>query len=79
MQMETHKKKPYMKAVIFGLISIASYIILFRNVGVVMDSFTRGGIYAALPVGSVFYFSFLHGAFASNVIELMGLQAKKKR
>jgi len=79
LKMETHKKKPYMKAAIFGVISIASYVILFQNVGLVMEHFTRGGLYAALPVGSVFYFSFLHGAFASNVLEVIGLQAKKKR
>jgi TRAP-type C4-dicarboxylate transport system permease small subunit len=76
--MATHKK-PYLKALIFGVISITSYIILFQNVELVMDNFTRGGIYAALPVGSVFYFSFLHGAFASNVLEVVGLQAKKKK
>lgn len=73
------KKKPYVAAVIFGIISIASYIILFRNVDLVMETFTHGGVYAALPVGSVFYFSFLHGAFASNVLEVLGLEAKKKK
>jgi hypothetical protein len=77
--MAKNKKKPYLKALIFGIISIASYIILFKNIGLVMDNFTRGGAYAALPVGSVFYFSFLHGAFASNVLEVVGLEAKKKK
>jgi hypothetical protein len=73
------KKKPYLKAVIFGVLSIASYVFLFKNVTLVMDNFTHGGWYAALPVGTAFYFSFLHGAFASNTLDVLGLEAKKKK
>lgn len=73
------KRKPYVKALIFGVISIASYIFLFRNVDFVMENYTRGGIYAALPVTTVFYFSFMHGAFASNVLDVLGIEAKKKK
>jgi len=73
------KKKPYLKAIVFGIISIGSYIYLFQNVGLVMEQFTRGGKYAALPIAAAFYFSFLHGAFCSNVLEVLGLEAKKKK
>lgn len=73
------KKKPYLKAAIFGIISIVSYIFLFSNSKLVMEEYTRGGMYAALPVLTAFYFSFLHGAFCSNVLDLVGLQAKKKK
>lgn len=72
------KKKPYGKAIIFGVISIASYIILFSNRTLVMDYFTRGGAFAAFPVITAFYFSFIHGAFCSNVLNVMGLHAAKK-
>lgn len=77
--MAKSKKKPYLKAAIFGAISIASYIILFKNVGFVMEEYTRGGVYAALPVSTVFYFSFMHGAFASNLLDVLGIEAKKKK
>jgi hypothetical protein len=77
--MAKSKKKPYLKAVIFGIASIASYIFLFSNSKLVMEEYTRGGAYAALPVLTAFYFSFLHGAFASNVLDVVGLQAKKKK
>ncbi|MEJ2314585.1 MAG: hypothetical protein P8Y85_07380 [Nitrospirota bacterium] len=77
--MAKSKKKPYLKAIIFGAVSIASYVFLFSNVKLVMEEFTRGGAYAVLPVAAAFYFSFLHGAFCSNILDLMGLQAKKKR
>jgi hypothetical protein len=45
----------------------------------VMEHFTRGGIYAALPILAAFFFSFLHGAFASNVLSVLGLEAAKSR
>jgi hypothetical protein len=76
---ERKMKKPYMKAIIFGIISIASYLYLFQNSTLVMDTFTRGGAYAALPIAAAFYFSFMHGAFASNVLDVMGLEAKTKK
>lgn len=76
---KSKKKKPYLKAIVFGIISIASYIFLFKNVGFVMENFTHGGIYAALPVVTALYFSFLHGAFASNVLDVLGIEAKRKK
>lgn len=76
---KSKKKKPYLKAIVFGILSISCYIVLFKNVGLVMENFTHGGSYAALPVLTAFFFSFLHGAFASNVLEVLGLEAKKKK
>jgi hypothetical protein len=73
------KRKPYIQAAIFGVLSIASYVVLFSNQGMVTEYFTRGGKYAALPIAAAFYFSFLHGAFASNVLSLLGLEAAKGR
>jgi len=76
--MSEHKQKPYGKAIVFGILSISSYIGLFMNKTLVMDYFTRGGKYAALVIVTAFYFSFIHGAFASNTLEVLGLTAKKK-
>ncbi len=75
--MKEKNKKPYLNTVIFGAFSLASYIVLFMNQEVVTDFFTKGGKYAVLPIATAFYFSFLHGAFASNLISVMGLEAKK--
>ena len=77
--MSKHKKKPYGKAIFFGLLSIGSYIGLFMNKALVMDYFTRGGKYAALVIVTAFYFSFIHGAFASNTLDVIGLQAAQKK
>lgn len=73
------KKKPYLKALIFGALSIGSYVGLFSNKALVMDYFTRGGKYAAMVIITAFYFSFIHGAFASNTLDVLGITAKAKK
>jgi len=66
------------KTIGLGLGVAALYAAVFLNSGTVMQYFTRGGWYAALPVVTVFLFSFVHGAFASNVWSLLGIEATKK-
>jgi len=67
------KKKPYVQFVIFGILSATSYVFLFMKQDVVIDYTTRGGIFAALPIAAAFYFSFVHGAFGSNLLSLLGV------
>jgi hypothetical protein len=62
----------------YGLFSAALYGAVFMNADTVMSYFTKGGFYAALPIATVFAFSFVHGAFASNLWSLMGIEAMKK-
>jgi hypothetical protein len=62
----------------WGLGTVALYAAVFMNGNTVMDYFTRGGWYAALPVGSVFLFSYVHGSFSHNVWEVMGIRAPQK-
>jgi hypothetical protein len=61
-----------------GLGSLALYAAVFTNSGTIMKYFTKGGIFAALPILTVFAFSFVHGAFASNLWSLLGIEATKK-
>jgi len=68
-----------MQTIIFGVISLASYIILFSNEGLVTDTYTKGGYYAAFPIVTAFWFSFIHGAFGSNLLTVLGLEAKKSK
>ncbi|MFZ5758166.1 MAG: hypothetical protein ACOY4H_13925 [Thermodesulfobacteriota bacterium] len=70
-------KKPVVPTIIFGAISLTAYILLFRNEKLVMDTFTMGGWYTAFPILTAFFFSFIHGAFASNLLSTLGLEAKK--
>ena len=71
------KSKPYLKTIIFGTISISAYVLLFTNVKLVTEVFTMGGWRWVYPVGAAFFFSFIHGAFASNLLSTIGLEAKK--
>lgn len=73
------KKKPYGKAIFWGIISLVAYISIFKYQDVVMGYFTRGGWYAALPIVTVFFFSFVHGSFCSYLLSVMGIEAAKKR
>jgi hypothetical protein len=66
------------KTVGLGIAAAALYAAVFLNADTVMKYFTRGAWYAALPVATVFVFSFVHGAFASQFWSLMGIEATKK-
>ena len=61
-----------------GLGSAALYAAVFTNSGIVMKYFTKGGIFAALPIVTVFAFSFVYGPFTSNLWSLLGIEATKK-
>ena len=61
-----------------GLASAALYAAVFTNTGTIMKYFTKGGIFAALPIVTVFAFSFVYGPFTSNLWSLLGIEATKK-
>jgi len=72
-----NKKRPVLLAVFFGAISILAYLLLFMNEEWVMNNFTKGNWYAAYPIVTAFFFSFVHGVFASYFISTLGLEEKK--
>ncbi len=72
------KKKPVGKMLLFGAMSLSAYLFLFSNEKLVTQTFTLGGWHAVFPVATAFLFSFMHGAFASNLLSVIGLEAKKK-
>lgn len=72
------KKKPVLSMVVFGALSISMYVALLTHQDWVTDTFTRGGINTMWPVGTAFVFSFIHGAFASNFLSVLGIEARKK-
>jgi hypothetical protein len=57
--------------------TVGLYTALFANEAAVTDLYTRGSFYAALPVLTAFAFSIVHGAFASQCLEALGITAKK--
>lgn len=73
------QKRGYLgKTIGYGLATVGLYAAVFMNADTVMSSFTRGGWFAAMPIATVFLFSFVHGAFASHLWSLLGIEAMKK-
>lgn len=62
----------------WGLATAALYAAVFTNSGTIMSYFTRGGLYAALPIVTVFLFSYIHGTFAHHVWEALGIRAPQQ-
>jgi len=73
------KKKPYGTAIIFGIISVALYVVLLTQQEVVNEYFTKGGVYAFLPIAAAFIVSFVHGNFTGNFWTVLGVEASKKK
>ena len=79
MATSSSKKKPVGKMLVTGLLSIALYAVLFSNQDLVSNTFTRGGFYAFLPIGTALIFSFVHGAFTGHFWTVLGVEASKKK
>jgi len=73
------EKKPFSKLIMFGLGSLILYTAVFTHEDLVTEWFTKGKWFATLPIGTVFMFSFVHGAFASYLWSVLGLEVVKKK
>jgi len=70
------KNSTFIKSLILGTVSLSAYIILFMNEEWVIQNFSKGDYYAAFPILTALFFSFIHGAFSSNFIYTLGLKEK---
>jgi hypothetical protein len=78
MKTKNSARKAIVRALIFGALSAGLYAAVFINQAAVLTLFTKGGLYALLPVAAVFVFSYVHGNFASNVWTSLGIEASNK-
>ena len=69
------RRKLYRATLLSGAVSISSYILLYTHQDWVTRSFTRGGMYAVLPIATAFYFSLVHGTFTSCLLRVLGFRA----
>ncbi|WP_157470029.1 universal stress protein [Desulfobulbus elongatus] len=77
--MSTSSKKRYVRqCVLFGALTSALYATVFAYQDVVMTYFSKGGVYAVLPVITVFAVSYFHGNFTSAFWSALGIEASKK-
>jgi hypothetical protein len=71
-------KKPVGKMVLFGICSTIIYVALISHQGLITAYFTRGALYALLPIAGAFTLSYVHGHFAGYFWSVLGIDAKKK-
>ncbi len=76
--MEAKKKKPIGKLIAYGLGSCALYGAVYHFQDLIMNNFAKGGLYTALPIATVFLFSWIHGTFAGTLWQVLGIEAVKK-
>ena len=70
-------KKPVGKMVLFGICSAIIYVALLANQGLITAYFTRGALYAVLPIAGAFTLSYIHGHFTGYFWTVLGIEAKK--
>jgi len=74
----SQKKKPYLAALTWGMVSVAIYATLLTQQDLINANFANGGVYAFLPIGAAFLFSLVHGSFTGHFWTLLGVEASKK-
>jgi glucan phosphoethanolaminetransferase (alkaline phosphatase superfamily) len=76
---EVVKKKPVVKALVYGLLSTILYYLLLTKQNLYAPYFTKGGVYAFLIILTAFIFSFVHGTFTDYFWKVLGIEPKKRR
>ena len=72
------KKKLVGKMVLFGICSAIIYGAVLSYQSLITAYFTRGALYAALPIGGAFALSYVHGHFTGYFWSVLGIEANKK-
>lgn len=72
------RAKPFRWAILWGIVSLAAYLLVFLNQEAVTRYFTKGGFFTAAVVITALAFALIHGTFASYVLEVLGIEALKR-
>lgn len=75
----TSRKRHLKQCILFGTLTSALYAAVFAYQDIVMTYFTKGGVYAVLPVATVFAVSYFHGNFTGAFWSALGIEASKKK
>jgi len=71
------KKKPLGKMILFGICSAIIFGAVLSYQSIITGYFTRGALYAALPIAGAFAISYIHGHFTGYFWSVLGIEAKK--
>lgn len=73
----TNSTRHLKNCILFGALTSALYTAVFAYQDIVMTYFSKGGIYAVLPVATVFAVSYFHGNFTGSFWSALGIEASK--
>ncbi len=73
----TSKKRHIKNCFIFGALTACLYAAVFTHQDLVMKYFTKGGVFALLPVAMVLAISYFHGNFTSSFWSALGIEGSK--
>jgi hypothetical protein len=76
--MQKKRNKPVGKTIVWGALSLGLYAAVFSHGSTLASLFAKGSWYTILPIATVFLFSLVHGAFASYLWSLLGIEARKQ-
>ncbi|WP_051275853.1 hypothetical protein [Desulfovirgula thermocuniculi] len=76
--MSKAQPRPVKEAVIWGIISLAAYLLVFLNQGAVINYFAQGGVASLALIATAIAFSLIHGTFANYFLESLGIRPLKK-
>lgn len=74
---EMTKKQAVARMIGYGAASAAVYGAIFHFANPITEMFSRGGMFAAMPIATVFLVSYVHGGFASNLWTALGINARQ--
>jgi len=74
---ERTRKRNGVRSIIFGIGSVALYAAVFTHTDWVANLSAKGGLYAIVPVITVFLFSYVHGSFTGAFWSALGIEASK--
>ncbi|WP_448590033.1 hypothetical protein [Thermodesulfobium sp.] len=77
--MKKENNKKIIPLLMWGALSLSSYLMIFLFQNEVLFYATRGGLFSVVPILFAFYFSFVHGAFASYLLPFIGVEAIIKK
>ena len=77
MSATTSIKRHVKNCLVFGALTAGLYASVFTHQDLVMKYFTKGGVYALLPVAVVFAVSYFHGNFTSSFWSVLGIEGSK--
>jgi threonine/homoserine/homoserine lactone efflux protein len=72
------KRKPIGKMLVFGICSAIIYVAVLSYQGLITAYFTRGALYAILPIAGAFTLSYVHGHFTGYFWSVLGIEARRK-